>query len=56
MTAFWDDKNGEIVLNDSVDISIAVATEKVSVFYMVLSIYFFVIARATDIIVSLSVL
>ncbi|GJX38365.1 dihydrolipoyllysine-residue acetyltransferase component 1 of pyruvate dehydrogenase complex, mitochondrial isoform X1 [Tanacetum coccineum] len=26
--AFWDDKNGEIVLNDSVDISIAVATEK----------------------------
>jgi len=29
MTAYWNVEKGEVVLNDSVDISIAVATDKV---------------------------
>lgn len=29
MTAYWNDEKGEVVFCDSVDISIAVATEKV---------------------------
>jgi len=29
MAAYWNDEKGEIILCDSVDISIAVATEKV---------------------------
>ena len=33
MAAYWDDKKGEIVPSESVDISIAVATEKVKCQY-----------------------
>lgn len=29
MAAYWSDEKGEVILCDSVDISIAVATEKV---------------------------
>lgn len=31
IVAFWDDNKGEVILCNSVDISIAVATEKVSI-------------------------
>lgn len=38
MTAYWNDEKGEIILNESVDISIAVATEKVKCQYYYLKV------------------
>lgn len=56
MAAFWDDKKGEIVLCDSVDISIAVATEKVLISFLHVIFYLFfssVIAKVNFILLNL---
>lgn len=45
MTAYWDDVKGEVVFCDSIDISIAVATEKV---YTYIQHQLFMIDRQAD--------